>query len=355
MSQNEIQSPWEEPESLKKFKDSLMLVAVVLLAGTVGFWIVGEGRSLFESFYLTVMIVTTVGLKEQYSEFNDAETTWSLLVMLVGIITALYATGNLVAFLIDGELKRVLGRRQLENKVAKLEDHFVVCGFGRMGRALCSALHEKGIPFVVIDFDPERTAMAEARHYLYLLGDATLEKTLEQARIETARGLASCLKGDPDNVLVTLSARGLKEDLLITARAEMEETGPKMFRAGANRVICPPVLGAKRILQMMLHPAVEELVDVAVSGAELEISKIAAGELPRAVDRTLAELQLPAKTGLMVIMVVHPDGKRKFNPSPQFTIKEGDDLIVVGPPSGLDILITEFGSLEKEAAAGASG
>ncbi|HSR67881.1 MAG TPA: NAD-binding protein [Acidobacteriota bacterium] len=343
MSDKLTDSLWEEPESLKKFKESLMLVGIVLFAGTVGFWVVGEGRSLFESLYLTVMIVTTVGLKEQYSEFNQAETTWSLFVMLVGIITALYATGNLVAFLIDGELKRVLGRRQLENKVAKLENHFVVCGFGRMGRALCQALDEKGIPFVVIDIDPERTAMAEARHYLYLLGDATLEKLLEQARIGVARGLASCLKGDPDNVLVTLSARGLNPELLITARAEKEETRPKLARAGANRVICPPVLGAKRILQMMLHPAVEELVDVAVSGAELEISKIAASELPQAVGKTLTDLQLPAKTGLMVIMVVHPGGERKFNPSPQFKIREGDELIVVGPPSGLDILMREFG------------
>ena len=135
-----------EPSSWRQLKVSLVLLAAVLITGTLGFYLLGDSRGVLESVYLTVMIVTTVGLKDQYPHFNDAESAWALVIMLVGVATALYATGNLVAFLIGGELRTLLGRRQLESKIKLLRDHFIVCGFGRMGRALCDALSKrKGI------------------------------------------------------------------------------------------------------------------------------------------------------------------------------------------------------------------
>ncbi len=218
-----------------------------------------------------------------------------------------------------------------------------MCGFGRMGRALCEALSKRDISFVVIDYNPDRTAMAEEHGYLYILGDATLDQTLETAHIHEARGLATCLRSDADNVLVTLSARGLDGDIVITARAEMEETQHKLLRAGANRVICPPVQGATSILQMLLHPAVDELVDIVVSGEELEISKVKASELPKALGRTLQDLKLPTLTGITVVVVVHGDGRRLFNPPPDFQIEPDDELVVIGPPQGVDTLLTEMG------------
>ena len=224
------------PESSRwrQLKASLGLLATVLIAGTLGFYLLGDSRGVLESVYLTVVIVTTVGLKDQYPHFNEAESAWALVIMLVGVATALYATGNLVAFLIGGELRTLLGRRQLESKIKLLRDHFIVCGFGRMGRALCDALSKRKTSFVVIDNNPERTAMAEERGYPYILGDATLEQTLETARILDARGLATCLKSDADNVLVTLSARGLHEGIVITARAENGGDG-KQAAAGRRK------------------------------------------------------------------------------------------------------------------------
>ena len=332
-----------ESSSWRQLKVSLVLLAAVLITGTLGFYLLGDSRGVLESVYLTVMIVTTVGLKDQYPHFNDAESAWALVIMLVGVATALYATGNLVAFLIGGELRTLLGRRQLESKIKLLRDHFIVCGFGRMGRALCDALSKRKTSFVVIDNDPERTALAEERGYLYILGDATLEQTLETGHIIDARGLASCLKSDADNVLVTLSARGLREGIVITARAEQEETENKLLRAGANRVICPPVLGANRIMQMLLHPAVDELLDVVVSGQDLGISKVKASELPRALGRTLDDLKLPTRTGLTVVVVVHGDGRRLFNPPPSFRIDSDDELVVIGPPEGVSAMLEELG------------
>ena len=329
--------------SRRHVRASLGLLAGVLIAGTLGFYLLGDSRGVLESVYLTVMIVTTVGLKDQYPRFNDAESAWSLVIMLGGVATVLYATGNLVAFLIGGELKSMLGRRQLEGKIQRLGDHFIVCGFGRMGRALCEALSKRKISFVVIDNNPERTATAEERGYLYILGDATLDQTLETAHILDSRGLATCLKSDADNVLVTLSARGLHESIVITARAEMEETEHKLLRAGANRVICPPVQGATRIMQMLLHPAVDELLDIVVSGEDLEISKVKASELPKALGHTLADLKLPTRTGLTLVVVVHGDGRRLFNPPPSFRIESDDELVVIGSPDGVNVMLEELG------------
>lgn len=336
-----------EPESLKQFKASLVVIVFVLVAGSLGFYLLGNSRSLFECFYLTMMIVTTLGLKEQFPRFNEAESIWSLLVMMVGILTALYAASNLTAFFAGGEMKRVLGRRQLQSNIDRLENHFIVCGFGRMGRALCDALSAKRVPFVVIDLNPDRTAMADQRDFLYILADATMEATLSMARIDQARGLATCLKSDADNVLVTLSARGMNEGIPIIARAEQVETKRKLERAGASRVICPPVHGANRIMQLMLHPAVEELVDLAVSGQDLEISKFNASELPQAISKTLSDLQLPSRTGLMVVAVVHPDGTRRLNPPPNFRIGPDDELIVIGPMGGVDLLFGALGQSRK--------
>ncbi len=329
--------------SSRQLRASVVLLALVLVVGTLGFYLLGDSRGALEAVYLTVMIVTTVGLKDQYPRFNDAESAWSLVVMLVGVVTALYATGNLVAFLIGGELKSVLGRRQLEGKIKRLRNHFIICGFGRMGRALCDALRQRKTSFVVIDNNPQRTAMAEEGGYPYILGDATLEQTLKAAHILDAGGLATCLKSDADNVLVTLSARGLHKGIVITARAEMEETERKLLRAGANRVICTPVQGATRMMPMLLHPAVDELLDVVVRGEELEISKVKASELPRALGHTLDDLKLPTRTGLTVVVVVHGDGRRLFNPPPSFRIESDDELVVIGPPEGVSAMLEELG------------
>ena len=231
----------------------------------------------------------------------------------------------------------------MEGKIKLLRDHFIVCGFGRMGRALCEALSKRKIPFVVIDNNPERTTTAEEHGYLYILGDATQDQTLETAHILDSRGLATCLKSDADNVLVTLSARGLHDGIIITARAEMEETEHKLLRAGANRVLCTPVQGATRIMQMLLHPAVDELLDIVVSGEDLEISKVKASELPRALGHTLGDLKLPTRTGLTVVVVVREDGRRLFNPPPSFRIESGDELVVIGPPDGVNALLEELG------------
>ena len=320
---------------------SVGVVAFVGLAGVAGFYLLGDDTSLFHAVAITAKVLSTVGDINQ--ELNEAQQVWEVILMTCGIIAVLYAAGNLVAFLIGGEMRRLLGRQQLQKKIERLENHYIVCGFGRMGRTLCEALAEKDAAFVLIEHDAELTAEADRLGYLYVRGDATSEEVLCTVRIDHARGLAACLAGDAENVFVTLTARGLNDTLTIIARSENIETEAKLHRAGADRVICTPRLGANRIMSMMLHPAVVELMDLAVSGPDLEISKVSLDRLPQAVGQTLADLALPAKTGMMVVALVHGDGRRRFNPPPDVQFERGDEMIVIGPSGGVERMIGELG------------
>lgn len=329
---------------MRRFSVSVVLLAAMVVGGTAGFYLLSDRKSLFEDLYLTVLILTTVGMKEEGLRLTHSQQVWAMILMLTGISTALYATSNLVAFMVEGEMGRLFGRRHVQKQLHRLSGHYVVCGFGRMGRALCEALRAKDVPFVLIEHDAAKTAEAEQLGYLYLTGDALEEQTLEQARLDTAKGLASCLRSDADNVFVTLTARALRDELTIIARAERPDTESKLRRAGADRVIVPPVIGAKKVMQMLLHPAVEELVDLAVGGADLDISSVKLAELPGAVGRQLKDLSLPQQAGLMVVAILRPDGNREFNPNADTVLKLEDQIIVIGPSAGVEKILTLFGT-----------
>ena len=331
---------------------SFVVLVLLLLVGTAGFRFIGEQRSLFEAVYLTVLILTTVGMKGASIELSRPEQVWALILMMTGISAVLYLGSILVAFFINGDMRRLLGKRQLQKKISHLHDHIVVCGFGRMGRVLCERLTNMGVPFVLVENNPEHTATADQLGYMYLLGDAMSEEMLEQARVDRARGLASCLRSDADNVFVALTARSLNEKLTIIARAEKTDAESKLKRAGANRVICPPVLGANRVTTMLLHPGIDELLELAVHGRDLAITKICLTQLPAAVGRTLRELSLPAQAGMMVVAVIHDDGSREFNPPPDSRLEENDELIVIGPQGGVDKMFEILGAASSDALRG---
>lgn len=171
---------------------SIAILVLLLVVGSAGFYLLGTDHSPFQSIYITALILTTVGMKEGHAQMNTGQQVWALVIMLAGISAALYAAGNLVAFLIDGELQRFFGRHQLQNKIDRLKEHFIVCGFGRMGQALCAKLNSMEAPFVLIDHSPQRTKEADDLGYLYIQGDAMSEQVLKDARVDSARGLASC-------------------------------------------------------------------------------------------------------------------------------------------------------------------
>lgn len=330
-------------QKIRSIYIALWVVVVLILISTLVFWVIGRPqRTLFDALWLTMQIITTTG--DTGFARTHPEQVWSVTVMVFGVLTVFYLGMNVMAFIFDGELRRALGRRRLEAQIKKMRNHFIVCGFGRMGRALAEALQKKHAAFVVVDNSEQVAQEAAELGYLHLRGDAMSEEVLTAARIGDASGLASCLPEDSDNVFVALTARDLNPSLRIIAKANYEDAGAKLRRAGADEVLSPSKLAADRALTKFMLPAVDELLEIVVHGSDLEVSKVNLSRLPAAVGKALRELGLPHRTGLMVVAVVHETGSRSFNPSPDTVMQPGDELIVIGPEGGVNKLVDQFGA-----------
>ncbi len=312
----------------------------LLASATVGFCVASPDHGWFSAFYLTLNVLTTLGAE---SPVGDEKIVATFL-MIGGILTAMYATSAMVSFIVGGELKRYLLKRKMDKILDKLKGHYIVVGFGRMGSALCEDLKERGNSFVLIERDPARVEIARERGYLVVEGDAHHECVYETAKIEEAKGLASCLPGDADNVYVTLTVRGFSRDINITARAEDSKTHTKLMRAGADRVVCPPVLSASKVLSMMVTPEMDfgDHLDECGTNVPIELFESDAEDFPKLIDRSLASNHVRTRTGLTVV-AVDRNGKREMNPTALFSPIKGDRLTLVGPCYGMERLKEFFG------------
>jgi len=321
----------------RQLRLSVILIATLVVGGTMGFHVLGGG-SWGHCIYLTLTILTTTGMEPA----SDAEKPVAFALMIGGIFTIVYAAGNLVAFVVGGEIQKTMERRKITQQIGKLKQHHIVVGYGRMGKALCAALAEKKVPFVLIERNSAKIQEAEHRGYLVISGDAVEESAFDEARIKYARALAACLPKDADNVFVTLTARAMNPELNIISRAEEPSTQPKLIRAGADRVICPPVLSAAKVSSMMLNPT-EDHGDHATAvkkSTGIHIVEMSVDELPVLIDKPLGENYVRTKTA-MTLVVVDRGAQRELNPSALFVPLAGDKLIFVGPDGG-DVTLREL-------------
>ncbi len=303
-----------------------MILVLLTMTGTLGLMLTGD-RDMFHALYLTVVILTTVGME---GAKNDADRVWSLVLMIGGIGVVLYATGQMVSFVVEGQFKHMIGRRKVTSQIRKLNGHFIVVGFGRMGQALCSTLAYRGMPFVVIDMKTRSLRDAEEMGYLCIEGDAMHDAILEEAGIVRARGLVTCLAHDADNVLITLTARGIKHDLDITSRCDEAETEPKLLRAGANRVICPAVMGAARASSYMIHPQIDDMIELDGHWPDLELSRVSLDRFPGFTSQPLSQVYQLIGEKTIVVAIMQEAGTRVLRPSDDTVVNSGDQLIVVG-------------------------
>ena len=326
------------PASLKNLWLSAALLLGLVIVGAAGLVVLG-GRSVFEAFYLTVVILTTVGME---GPNNDAERAWGLFLMIAGVGTVIYATGQVVSFVIEGQLTQMIGRHKLNEQIRKLDGHQIVVGFGRMGMALCSTLAYHQRPFVLIENDPDRLATAEELGYLTVPGNATDDQTLTHAGIDRAKGLAACLPRDADNVFVVLSARGLKPTLHVTARCEDIATDAKLRRAGADRVICPAVIGAQRASDHLLNPEIEEKIDLDGAWPDLEIAMVRLNQFPAGMCHDVAGLHTALGENTSVIALISADGSRTLRPEGTLPVGPNDQVVLAGHTGLSDRLMASF-------------
>ena len=333
-------SATERPK--QQFKLSMYVLLLFAVISTLGFYLLGymggQERSILQCLYLTANIFSTVG--NWTESFTAGEKVWEIMMILFGIGAAAYALGSVTALSTSGEVQRTFGRRSLVDKIKSLEGDYIVCGFGRMGQSICRELAREGIDFVVIEKESEATTRAEELDYIYLLGDASDEQMLRMSGIAKAKGLVATLPHDADNGFVALTARGMNERLQIIARAEREEAESRLQRAGADRVICPSVIGAMKITRMLLHPAVEEFLE-ATASRDLAVDRLHVRDLKGVAGQTLRDVALPSRFGITVFAVEGADGQRLFNPSAEHVLKDDEQLIVFGQRQAVDQLADE--------------
>lgn len=326
------------PATLKNLWLSAFLLLGLVVVGAIGLMVLGD-RTAFEATYLTVVILTTVGME---GPSNNAERAWGLFLMIAGVGTVIYATGQVVSFVIEGQLRQMIGRHKVNEQIRKLEGHDIIVGFGRMGQALCSMLSYHDRPFVLIESNPERLAMAEELGYLAVPGNAMDDQTLIHAGIDHASGLAACLPDDADNVFVALSARGLMPTLHITARCEDVSTEAKLRRAGADRVICPAVIGAHRASDHLLNPDIEEKIDLDGAWPDLEIAMVRLNQFAHPGCRELGELYPLLGASTTVVALVAADGSRKLRPGPKTPVSLEDQVVIAGQAGLAERLVAAF-------------
>jgi voltage-gated potassium channel len=309
---------------------TLMLLVVVVIGGTVGYVVI-EGWNVWDALYMTVTTVATVGFREVHP-LSPAGQAFTLLLIVVGVSTALYAFSVFAAVVVEGGWPRYVERWRYVRMINHLSEHYIICGYGRIGSIVANEFKRQKTPFVIVDRNPEKVAEANQRGHLAVEGDASREDTLKQLRIDRARGLVAAVGTDAENVYAVLTARVLKSDLFIIARAEGEDSIPKLKKAGADRVISPYRIGAVQIAQTALRPAVVDFVEIATSSDNLELSieEIHIENGSSLAGHSLSEVIQRDTMNVVVVGIQHTHGRMEFNPVASTVLHGGDHLIVLG-------------------------
>jgi voltage-gated potassium channel len=312
----------------------LMSVLAAILLGTVVFHLV-EGWSILDSLYVTAQTVTTVGFGDLTPRTVFGR-IFATLFMVVGVGIVLYALTSTMQSIVHSELFAQYGHSR---KMSKLRDHFIICGAGRVGSHLIRSLRAVDGVFVVIESDQRKVEALMDLGVPVLLRDATLEETLMEAGVKHARGLATCLPDDADNVYVVLTARDLNPNIHIVARAAEEQAENKLIRAGANRVVAPTIIGGHRMAMALTKPAVGDFLDsVTANHLELGFEQLEVDPVSSLVDRKLSETVIRSELNIVIVSIRRDDGEIIFNPSGETKIEGGDMLIAIGNPESLSRL-----------------
>jgi len=312
------------------------LIVLIISGGTLGYVFL-EGWSFFDSFYMTIITLTTVGFGEVHP-LSRVGKLFTIALIVGGVGTVFYALSTGAKFMLEGELKEIFGRKRLEKRLRELRDHYIVCGYGRMGKIICRELREKGITFVVVERSPDK--LPDGRDILLVEGDATNDETLKEVGLERAKGLISVLPTDAENLYVVLSARGLNPRLRIVARASDEGSEQKLIRAGADRVVSPYYIGGLRIAHTVLKPAVVDFIEFATKSGniDLQMEEIPIREGSGLAGLTLDDCGIGRELGIIVVAIKQASGEMRFNPTYRSTINAGDTLIALGEISKLKVL-----------------
>jgi len=316
----------------KQVISGLALLTLIVLTGTILYEYI-EGYSFIDAFYMTIITISTTGFRE-VKPLTDSGRLLTIFLILSGVLTIAYTGGRAAQFIIETQIFR---RRRMSKKLDKLRDHYIVCGYGRMGREVCESLYKNKVPFMVIEKETSKIEVLIEKNFLFIHGEAASDEVLEEAGIKRAKGLAAVVRSDAENVFITLSAKELNKDLYIVARAIEDGAESKLERAGAHRVLKPYELGGKRLVQLLIRPGVIDFIeDVAMGGGvDIHLEEISISNQCDIIGKTLAESPLRKELNIMVVGISKIGGKFIYNPRSTELIEIGDKLIAIGESENL--------------------
>jgi len=291
-----------------------------------------EGSSLTDALYMTVISITTVGFRETIP-LSITGKYFTMILIFWGVGLFLFIVSLITQAMVEGGLQTFLGRRHMEKKLADLKDHYIVCGFGRIGKVISKILHENKRTFVIIENNPGEIKTIEELGYLVLEGDSTSDDVLQNAHIGEAKALIAVTSSDADNVYIILSARVQNPNIYILARSSGKKGAEsKLLHAGANKVFSPYEIGARRMAQSLVRPTVIDFIDLTVHEGELglRLEEIQVSDRATFANKTLMESGIRSEYDLIVVAIKREKGEMLFNPNPNTQILPGDILVVLG-------------------------
>ena len=327
---------------MERFRKRFILIASALLitqfGGTLGFILI-DHYPVFDAFYMTLITISTVGYGEVHP-LSHAGRVFNSFLIFFGVTIMLLAVGGMTQAIIELELNQYFGKRRTKKMIDLLQSHYIVCGFGRVGRGAALELQRAGVPFLVVDRNDERVEWAMKLGMLAVLADATDDQTLSDAGVLRAKGLIATLQSDADNLFVILSAKAIKPTLLVSARIASEQSEKKMRLAGADYVFAPYDMTGNRMAQVMLKPHVSQFIDFTTKGIGLDvgIEQVRVPATSGQISKTLQQMQIRRELGVIILAIRKSDGRMLFNPPAEAEIEAGDFLIAMGETANLQKL-----------------
>ena len=322
----------------KKLKWVILILAGVILYGILGYTFI-EGWSFLESFYMTIITLSTVGFREVRA-LSSTGRVFTITLVIFGVAGAAFTITVLGQFIVEGEIRRILGRRKMEKQLKDIKDHYIVCGYGRVGMQVCKQFCSRKLPLVVIEKNPERVEQLVKEGILVIQGDATDDEVLLAAGIQKSKALISTIASESENVFIALSARELNPEIFITARAESRSAEKKLLRAGADRVVSPHEMGGIRMALVTLRPDIVDFMRIVTGDREkgFGIEEIEVKKNSSIADTLLKDSPIRCELGLLVIGMKKKGKEMIINPSAQIRIEPGDILVVIGETEKLEKL-----------------